>query len=148
MRRFRQRELHGRVTAARRAKTIAEYLKSGLRAADVPYAPQHEGARMLYHTIANQLERLAELKNELQSLLPSVQPELVQFCRGQLPKWVTHLLVKYPTAPQLARARASTLARIPYLTPTRAKELREAAGQSVTGFSIICKSLGALGYST
>ena len=141
VRRFRQRELHGSVTDARSAKTIAEYLKSGLRAADVPYAPQHEGARMLYHTIANQLERLAELKNELQSLLPSVQPELVQFCRGQLPKWVTHLLVKYPTAPQLARARVSTLARIPYVTPARAKELQSAARQSVGALQDPCTGI-------
>ena len=74
---------------------------------------------------------MSQTKNRLHSLLPRVQPELVQFMRDDIPQWVLAVLERYPTAPQLARAKAETLARIPYVTAARAKELIAAARQSV-----------------
>jgi hypothetical protein len=74
---------------------------------------------------------MSQTKNRLHSLLPRVQPELIQFMRDDIPQWVLAVLERYPTAPQLARVKPDTLARIPYVTTARAKELITAARQSV-----------------
>lgn len=131
VKRFRERELHDNVTDARSAQAIALYLRSGRRRAEVPHEPELEPALTLYRTICNQVDRGAEIKNELQALLPVVHPDLVQFCRKQLPRWVLTLLARYPTAPQLARARSKTVAQLPYVTAGRAESVIGAAKTSV-----------------
>jgi len=129
--RFLARELHRSVTDARSAAGIAEYLASGERLHQLRSDPALEGAQDLYHIICASIEQMSQTKNRLHSLLPRVQPELIQFMRDDVPQWVPAVLERYPTAPQLARAKAETLARIPYVTAARAKELIAAARQSV-----------------
>lgn len=131
VKRFRDRELHGSVTDARSAHALAEYLRGGLRPADRPFAPVGEGLVVRYRSTRNTQERATQLRNELQNLLPAVQPALVAYCRRGFPAWVLTLLTRYPTAAQLARVRPATLARLPYVTPRRAELLRAAAKQSV-----------------
>lgn len=129
--RFLARELHRSVTDARSAAGIAEYLASGERLHQLRSDPALEGAQDLYHLICASIEQMSQTKNRLHSLLPRVQPELIQFMRDDVPQWVLAVLERYPTAPQLARAKPDTLARIPYVTAARAKELIAAAKKSV-----------------
>ena len=61
--------------------------------------------------------------NELESLLYSGNPELLQYCRNKMPQWVMKLLMKYPTADLLSRARVKSVASIPFLKGKLAPEL-------------------------
>lgn len=131
VKRFRDRELHGSVTDARSAQAIAQYLRAGLRSADRPFEPNLEGLVVRYRSTLNIQERATQLRNELQNLLPAVQPALVPYCQRGFPAWILTLLTRYPTAAQLARVRPATLARLPYVTPRRAESLVAAAKQSV-----------------
>ena len=131
VKRFRERELHGNTTDARSALGIAQYLRTGLRTADRPFVPREEGVLLRYRHLCNTQSRSVQLQNELQALLPSVHPDLVQYCRKGLPRWVLRLLEAYPTAPALARARPATVAKIPFITAKRAADLRTAAAASI-----------------
>jgi len=131
VKRFRDRELHGSVTDARSALTIARYLHSGLRSADRPYEPGLAGLTVRYRTTCKTRERGTQVRNELQSLLPAVHPELVQYCRHGVPDWVLALLQQYPTTGALGRVRSATVARLPQITLDRAELLVAAAKGSV-----------------
>ncbi|MGB5072976.1 MAG: IS110 family transposase [Bacteroidota bacterium] len=131
VKRFLALDLHRSVTDARSAAGIAEYLASGERLHQIQSDPALEGAQDLYRCICASIEQMSETKNRLQSILPRVQPDLIQFLRDDIPQWALAVLERYPTAPQLARAKTTTLARIPYVTALRAKALIAAAKQSV-----------------
>lgn len=131
VKRFLERDLHRNVTDAISARGIARYLRQGMRLQEVPYEPHLEGPLTLYRCLRGAIGRVAQMQNELQSLLPRVHPGLVRFCRQGIPAWVLTLLSQYPAAPKLARAKPETLARIPYLTLERARTLVEDARESV-----------------
>lgn len=115
VKRFLSCNLHRNVTDASSAHGIAEYLHTGIRMRDLPFEPCDRGALTLYRTLRNAISRKATIKNELQSLLPRVHPEIVQYCRCSFPRWVLHLLERYPTVTRLARARHASVAKIPYI---------------------------------
>jgi transposase len=129
------RELHRNGSDPHSARGIAQYLQRGRRPADRPLTTLPEGTLLLYRFVRHSLKRLTQVKNQLQTLLPVVQPDLVHCCRHGLPQWVLRLLEQYPTAPALAQADPAQLARIPYLTPARAVVLIGAAAQSVAAFA-------------
>lgn len=131
VKRFLDQDLHRSVTDARSAAGIAEYLASGKRLHQTQSDPALEGAQDLYRCICASVLQMSETKNRLHSLLPRVQPELIQYIRDDIPQWVLAVLERYPTAPRLARVKLTTLARIPYVTLARAEELIAAAKQSV-----------------
>ena len=126
-----RRELHGNTTDALSARRIAAYLREGLRSADRPCPAAPEGPRLLYRHTADLLARQTQLQNQLHSLLPAVQPDLVRYCRESLPRWVLLVLQAYPTVAQLAPVTSAELAQLPYVTPARAAALITQAQQSV-----------------
>jgi transposase len=128
------RELHRNGSDPHRARGIAQYLQVGKRPADRSLTTLPNGTLLLYRFVHHSLKRLTPIKNQLQPLLPVVQPDLVRCCRHGLPQWVLRLLEQYPTAPTLAQADPAQLARIPYLTPARAAVLLAAAAHSVAAF--------------
>lgn len=130
---FLERHLHRNYTDAQSAQGIADYLREGLRPADRPFEPRLEGPLLLYRLVHDTQHRQTQVQNQLQSLLPTVHPDLVRFCRQGFPQWVLHLLDRYPTAAELQRVRPTTLAKIPYVTVARAKTLVQAAQQSIAG---------------
>ena len=58
-------------------------------------------------------------------------PELLVYCKYGVTQWLLKLIVAYPTIGQLAKARAKSVAKIPYVTIERARELIDAARHSV-----------------
>ena len=72
-----------------------------------------------------------QLFNQLESLLYIANPELLAYCQDKTPKWVLRLLEKYPTASNLSRAKAKTVATIPYVSIQRAEKLIADAKNSV-----------------
>jgi len=131
VRKFFERNLRRNKTDRISARNIAEYLFSGGRRKDFEYEPQIQGARTLYGCIDAAIGRRVQMQTQLQSLLPTVQPELVQYCREGIPDWILNLLTIYPTAAQLAKARAKSVCKINSITASRAARLIQAAKQSV-----------------
>jgi hypothetical protein len=72
-----------------------------------------------------------QLLNQLEPLLYSANPELLTYCKDGVPGWVLKLLKRYPTAAKLARAKAVSVARIPYISSARAQQLILGAKKSV-----------------
>jgi transposase len=131
VKRFLAQELHRSVTDPISAAGIARYLASGQRLHQLRHDPALEGMQELYHCACAAIERMAKTKNQLQSLLPRVHPDLVQFTRESIPQWVLGVLERYPTAEKLARAKRAGLMRISRVTTARADALIADARQSV-----------------
>ncbi|HEY4492611.1 MAG TPA: IS110 family transposase [Acidobacteriota bacterium] len=113
------------------AQNIADYLAVGRRRQDIEHQPRLTGSCTLYRCINSAIGRRVQAQCELQSLLPTVQPELVQYCRDGLPGWILELLLAYPTAARLAKARVKTVAKIKQLSESKASKLIAAAKESV-----------------
>lgn len=113
------------------AQSVAEYLIA--HPEKVIYQQQDYWAslRKQWSFIQILTKQKTQLLNQLEALVYSANPEILQYCKDGVPEWVLKLLVKYPTAAKLARARISSLAKIPYLRKDRAKELIQEAKNSV-----------------
>jgi transposase len=72
-----------------------------------------------------------QLLNQLESNLYGANPEVLGYCENGVPNWVLSLLLRYPTAAKLAKAKKSAIASIPYVTEQKAKELIQSAKKSV-----------------
>lgn len=72
-----------------------------------------------------------QIFNQLESLIYSANPEILQYCRDGMPQWVLKILKQYPTADKLGRARGAAVARIPYISANRAAKLIKEAKNSV-----------------
>jgi len=72
-----------------------------------------------------------QIFNQLESLIYSATPEILQYCRDGMPQWVLKLLKQYPTADKLGRARVATVARMPYISADRAAKLINEAKNSI-----------------
>ena len=117
------------------AQNIAEYL---IRHPEkVTYSQQNQMAtlRKQWSFIKMLTKQSTQLLNQLESLLYTANTELLAYCKDGMPDWVLKVLLKYPTAARLARARVPALARVPYVTPERAQELVISAKRSVASAS-------------
>ena len=111
------------------AQNIAEYL---IRHPEkVTYSQQNQMAtlRKQWSFIKMLTKQSTQLLNQLESLLYTANTELLAYCKDGMPDWVLKVLLKYPTAARLARAR------VPYVTPERAQELVISAKRSVASAS-------------
>lgn len=77
----------------------------------------------------------SQLIAQFKQLLYSCFPELQRFCKHGVPNWVLELLKAYPTPGKLARARVKTLAKIPFITERKARQLIDNAKSSVAARS-------------
>ena len=113
------------------AKSIAEYLIA--HSEKVVYQQQDYWAplRKQWTFVKLLTKQKAQLLNQLESLLYSANPEILQYCQNGVPQWVLKLLKKYPTAGKLAKAKAETVQQIPYVSGNRAVELVGNAKKSV-----------------
>ena len=113
------------------AQNIAEYLVSHPEKVNYQQEDNLAGLRKQWGFIRMLTKQCAQFLNELNALLYSTYPELLSDCQDGVPNWVLKLLVKYPSAANLKKAHAKTLAKIPYVSMKRAQELIEKAKRSV-----------------
>jgi len=73
--------------------------------------------------------------NRLHNILARVFPELATLTEDISASWVLHLLDQYPSADRIARARLTSLHKIPYLAPELAQQVQLAAQQSVASLT-------------
>jgi hypothetical protein len=91
-----------------------------------------------------------QLFNQLESLLYSANPEILKYCQEGMPGWVMNLLKQYPTAAKLGKARATSVARIPYISTNRARDLVAGAKTSIASATdaitgqLICATVGQI----
>jgi len=113
------------------AQNIAEYLVAHPEKVVYQQQDQLAGLRKQWGFIKMLTKQGTQFLNQLNVLLYTTNPELLSYCQDGIPAWVLKLLLKYPSAAQLKRARSKTVAKIPYVTPNRAQQLVSAAKRSV-----------------
>lgn len=113
------------------AQGVAEYLIA--HPEKVIYQQQDYWAslRKQWSFIKMLTKQSTQLFNQLESLAYNANPEILKYCQEGVPAWVLKLLKQYPTAAKLGKARATSVARIPYISTSRAKELVASAQTSV-----------------
>ncbi len=116
-------DLKRNVTDKISAQNVAEFLIA--HPEKVAYQQQDYLAslRKQWGFIKMLTKQSTQLLNQLESLIYSANPELLVYCRDGMPDWILKLLLRYPTAANLSKAKASSVARIPYISSARAKEL-------------------------
>lgn len=72
-----------------------------------------------------------QLLNQLESALYTSHPQLLKYWDHELANWFLMVLKAYPCAMKLGRATPKAVAKIPYVSLARAKELVESAKDSV-----------------
>ena len=113
------------------ALDVAEYLISHPEKVDYQQDDSLAGLRRQWGFVRLLVKQKTQILNQFESLLYNANPELIAYCKSGVPAWLLKLLKQYPTAAKLAKARVSSLAKIPYVTSERAKELIEQAKNSV-----------------
>lgn len=87
--------------------------------------------REVVSQLVTQSKQTTRLVNQLHNLLVRVFPELATVVAKVRSPWVLALLDRYPTPALLARARAQSLANIPYLRQEKALQLQQVARRTV-----------------
>ena len=113
------------------AQNIAEYLVA--HSEKVVYQQQDRlaGLRKQWGFIKMLTKQCSQFLNQLNGLIYSANPELLSYCQNGVPGLVLKLLVKYPSAANLKKAHAKTVAKIPYVSREKAQQLIANAKRSV-----------------
>ena len=117
------------------ARDVAEYLIAHPEKVTYQQEDSLAGLRRQWGFVRLLVKQKTQILNQFQSLLYTAHPELIAYCKSGVPAWLLKLLKQYPTAAKLAKAKASSVARIPYVTADRAKELIDQAKKSVASAS-------------
>jgi transposase len=113
------------------AQNIAEYLVAHPEKINYQQEDNLAGLRKQWRFIRLLTKQLTQLLNQLNSLVYLTYPELLSYCQDGVPNWVLKLLVKYPSAANLKKAHAKTVAKIPFVSLEKAQALIAKAKQSV-----------------
>jgi len=113
------------------ARDVAEYLIAHPEKVTYQQEDSLAGLRRQWGFVRLLVKQKTQILNQFESLLYTANPELIACCQSGVPAWLLKLLKQYPTAAKLAKARATSVARIPYVTTGRAKELIDQAKKSV-----------------
>jgi transposase len=119
------------VTDKMSARNVAEYLISHPEKVEYQQHDRTAGLRKQWHFVKTLVKQKTQFLNQLESLLYIAHPEVLAHCNGQSPRWFLTILTRYPTASSLSRAKAQTVAKISYITESRAEQLIENAKNSV-----------------
>lgn len=124
-------DLKRNVTDRISAQSVAEYMIA--HPEKVPYQQEDILAplRKQWVFVRMLTKQSTQLLNQLESLIYTANPELLAYCKEGTPDWMLKLLMKYPTASNLSRAKVSSVAKIPYITSERAGKLVSGAKKSV-----------------
>ena len=133
IRRFAEQRLHRNKTDEISARVLADYLRLGLAETKAAYTDEgpSDGLKTLARKTRRMVNRSVDLQNQLKALLQRTHPELVQYVRSHVSKWMLRLIKQYPTPEQVVKAGPGALSDIPYLTEEKATRIVEAARTSV-----------------
>jgi transposase len=119
------------VTDAISAISIAEYMIN--HPENIAYDQDEKWKTLCRHWnfVEMQKQQRVQTINQLETILYCANPTLMRYKKGDLPNWLLELIIQCPTADKLARAKPEKLAKIPYLSLARAKELVAEANQNI-----------------
>ena len=119
------------VTDAISAVSIAEYMIN--HPENIAYDQDEKWKTLCRHWnfVEMQKQQRVQTINQLETILYSANPTLMRYKKGDLPNWLLELIIQCPTADKLAKAKPERLAKIPYLSLARAKELVTEANQNI-----------------
>ena len=126
-----QADLKKNKTDKSSALNVAEYLIS--YPAKVEYNREHyyESLRRMWKHILILKKHKVGLMGQLESLVYVANPDIMAYWKEKMPDWVLSVLSKYPTSKDIAKVKAATLSKIPYLTKEKAELLIKAAKKTV-----------------
>jgi transposase len=124
-------DLKRNVTDKISAQNVAEYMIAHPEKVSYQHQDSLASLRKQWGFITMLTKQNTQLLNQLESLVYNANPEILIYCKDGTPQWVLKLLTSYPTALRLSRAKVKSLARIPYVSVQRAKQLIAAAKKSV-----------------
>jgi transposase len=119
------------VTDAISALSIAEYMIN--HPENIAYDQDEKWKTLCRHWnfVEMQKQQRVQTINQLETILYSANPTLMRYKKGSLPNWLLELIIQCPTADKLARTKPERLAKIPYLSLSRAKDLVAEANQNI-----------------
>lgn len=123
--------LNKNVTDGISAFNIASYLISYSEKVRYNESQDMVSLRKQWNLIQLLVKQRTQLLNHVGFLLYQSNSGLVQYCKKGVPQWLLSLLSLYPTANKLARARVSSVAKIPGITLQRAEQLIVDAQKSI-----------------
>ena len=124
-------DLKRNVTDKISARNVAEYMIAHPEKVSYQCRDHLASLRKQWGFVKMLTKQCTQLLNQLESLLYSANPEILTYCKDGVPAWVLKLLVKYPTAANLARAKMGSVSRIPFVSTAKAEALVLNAKKSV-----------------
>ena len=128
-------DLKRNVTDKISAQNVAEYMIAHSEKVSYQHQDSLASLRKQWGFVTMLTKQSTQLLNQLESLVYNANPEILIYCKDDTPQWVLKLLTRYPTALRLSKAKVKSLARIPYLSAQRAKQLVATARKSVASAS-------------
>ena len=113
------------------ARDVAEYLIAHPEKVTYQQEDSLASLKRQWGFVRLLVKQKTQILNQFESLLYTANPELITYCKSGVPAWLLKLLKQYPTAAKLAKAKASSVARTPYVTADRAKKLVDQAKKSI-----------------
>ena len=124
-------DLKRNVTDKISARNVAEYMIAHPEKVSYQRQDHLASLRKRWGFIKMLTKQCTQLLNQLESLLYSANPEILTYCKDGMPAWVLKLLAKYPTAANLAKAKVSSVSRIPFVSTAKAEAVVLNAKKSV-----------------
>ena len=124
-------DLKRNVTDKISARNVAEFMIAHPEKVSYQHQDSLASLRKQWGFITMLTKQSTQLLNQLESLVYNANPEILSYCKDNTPQWVLKLLMRYPTALRLSKAKVKSVARIPYVSVERAKQLVATAKKSV-----------------
>ncbi len=113
------------------AKNIAEYLINHKEKIIYNKNDKYYFLRKQWTFVKMLTKQRTQLYNQLESSLYNANLELLIYCKDGYPNWLINVILQYPTAKHLSRAKIDRLVCIPYLKTDKALSLIQKAKNSV-----------------
>jgi transposase len=133
---FNQRaEMKRNVTDALSALNIARYMID--HPEHIRYDQDEKWKSLCRHWnfVEMQKKQRVQTINQLETLMYSANPSLMRYKKDNLPNWLLEVIILCPTEADLAKAKPGKLAKIRYVSLSRAKELVEDARQGIASLT-------------
>jgi len=113
------------------AYNIAEYLINHQNKIHPHTNSYYSSLRKQWGFVKLLVKQRVQLLNQLESIVYTANTEVLSYCKHSTPNWVLRILKQYPTANRLARAKVSSLTKIPYVSREKAENLIAKAKLSI-----------------
>lgn len=119
------------ITDKNAARNIAEYLINQKKKVSYTKDDKFTSLRRQWKFVRMLTKQRTQLYNQLESILYTANPELLVHCKHGYPNWLLRVILRYPTAGHLSRAKIAGLTSIAYLGEQKALSLISRAKTSV-----------------